>query len=175
MFPEVKFSDEIFGYTNPSVIFENPIPISGLIGDSHGAFFGQNCFSPGMAKSTYGTGSSMMMNIGKKPLDATGRLGNFNWFSCNKKIQYVFEGNIHCTGDTINWLKNEVQLINDASETEHLANSVDGNNGVYFVPAFVGLGAPYWDNEARACISGCAEIQPKPTLCGQHWKVSPTR
>lgn len=154
MFPEVKFSDEIFGYTNPSVVFENPIPISGLIGDSHGALFGQNCFSPGMAKSTYGTGSSIMMNIGGKPKQAPDGLVTSVGYSRDKKIHYVFEGNIHCTGDTINWLKNEVQLISDAAETEPLANSVDGNNGVYLVPAFVGLGAPYWDNEARACLSG---------------------
>ncbi len=156
MFPEVKFSDEIFGYTNPTVVFENPLPISGLTGDSHGALFGQNCFSPGMAKSTYGTGSSIMMNIGEKPLDAPEGLVTSIGYSCNKKVQYVFEGNIHCTGDTINWLKNEVQLISDATETESLANSVDNNNGIYFVPAFVGLGAPYWDNEARACLSGMA-------------------
>jgi glycerol kinase len=154
MFPEVKFSDEIFGYTSPSVVFENPIPISGLIGDSHGALFGQNCFTPGMAKSTYGTGSSMMLNIGEKPINAPEGLVTSIGYSRDKKIQYVFEGNIHCTGDTINWLKNEVQLISDAGETEPLANSVDSNNGVYLVPAFVGLGAPYWDNEARACLSG---------------------
>lgn len=154
MFPEVKYSDEVFGYTNPSVVFENPIPISGLIGDSHGALFGQNCFTPGMAKSTYGTGSSMMMNIGEKPLDAPEGLVTSIGYGCDKMIQYVFEGNIHCTGDTLNWLKNEVQLISDAAETEPLANSVENNNGVYLVPAFVGLGAPYWDNEARACLSG---------------------
>jgi len=154
MFPEVKFSDEIFGHTNPSIVFEKPVPISGLIGDSHGALFGQNCFTPGMAKSTYGTGSSMMINIGEKPMPAPDGLVTSVGYSRNNKIHYVFEGNIHCTGDTINWLKNEVQLISDSAETEPLANSVDDNNGVYLVPAFVGLGAPYWDNEARACLSG---------------------
>jgi glycerol kinase len=154
MFPKVKYSDEIFGHSSPIVVFDNPIPISGLVGDSHGALFGQHCFSPGMAKSTYGTGSSLMMNIGEKPLDAPEGLVTSIGYACRKKIQYVFEGNIHCTGDTINWLKNEVGLISDAAETETLANSVDSNNGVYFVPAFVGLGAPYWDNEARASLSG---------------------
>jgi glycerol kinase len=154
MFPEVKFSDEIFGFTNPSVVFKKPIPISGLIGDSHGALFGQNCFSPGMAKSTYGTGSSMMMNIGEKPIVAPEGLVTSVGYSYGKKIHYVYEGNIHCTGDTINWLKNEVGLIDNAAETEPLANSVENNNGVYLVPAFVGLGAPYWDNTARACLSG---------------------
>jgi glycerol kinase len=154
MFPELKYSNEIFGYSDSSVVFDEPIPISGLIGDSHGAFFGQNCFSPGVGKATYGTGSSVMMNIGDKPLPPPEGLVTSIGFGFNKIIDYVFEGNIHCTGDTVNWLKNELQLINSASETEELAKSVSGNNGVYLVPAFVGLGAPYWDNQARACIVG---------------------
>ena len=154
MFPEVKYSDEVFGYTDPDVVLNQPLPIAGLLGDSHGALFGQNCFKPGMAKATYGTGSSIMMNIGNNPLDSPEGLVTSIGYGRDKTIHYVFEGNIHCTGDTINWLKNEVQLINDASETEPLATSVDSNNGVYLVPAFVGLGAPYWDNEARACLSG---------------------
>jgi glycerol kinase len=154
MLPEVHFSNEIFGHTTPKVIFSKPIPISGLMGDSHAALFGQNCFTPGMAKATYGTGSSIMMNIGEKPLEAPSGLVTSIGYGIDKKIFYVFEGNIHCTGDTINWLKNDVELIKDAQETEALANSVENNNGVYLVPAFAGLGAPYWDNEARASISG---------------------
>jgi len=154
MFPEVRFSNEIFGETDSSVIFENPIPIAGLLGDSHAALFGQNCFSQGMAKATYGTGSSIMMNIGLEPLESPEGLVTSIGYGIDQSIYYVFEGNIHCTGDTLNWLKNEVQLINDASETEALATSVENNNGVYLVPAFVGLGAPYWDNQARACLSG---------------------
>lgn len=154
MFPEVKYSDEIFGYSDPKIIFGESLPISGLIGDSHGALFGQQCITPGTGKATYGTGSSVMMNIGNKPLDPPIGLVTSIGFGRGEKIDYVFEGNIHCTGDTINWLKNELQLINDADEIEKLAISVDGNNGVYLVPAFVGLGAPYWDNEARAAIIG---------------------
>jgi glycerol kinase len=154
MFPEVKFSDEIFGYTAPGVIFKSSLPIAGLTGDSHGALFGQNCFEPGMGKATYGTGSSIMMNIGSKaPVPPEGLVTSIG-FACNKKISYVFEGNIHCTGDTLNWLKNELELITDFSELEPLALSLSDNNGVYLVPAFVGLGAPYWDNYARASISG---------------------
>lgn len=154
MFPEVRFSDEVFGYTEPSVVFNRPLPVAGLLGDSHAALFGQNCFESGMAKATYGTGSSIMMNIGNQPLPSPeGLVTSIGWGKSGT-IDYVFEGNIHCTGDTINWLKNEVQLINEASETEPLAKSVSDNNGVYLVPAFVGLGAPYWDNEARACLSG---------------------
>lgn len=154
MFPELKFSDEIFGLSDPSIVFDKPLPISGLLGDSHAALFGQNCFLPGMAKATYGTGSSIMMNIGNKASEAPKGLVTSIGYGMDGKIDYVFEGNIHCTGDTINWLKNELQLINSASETEDLAISVDGTNGVYLVPAFVGLGAPYWDNSARATISG---------------------
>ncbi|WP_297088145.1 glycerol kinase GlpK [uncultured Draconibacterium sp.] len=154
MFPEVKFSDEIFGYTAPGMVSEMPLPIAGLLGDSHAALFGQRCFDPGMAKSTYGTGSSMMMNIGSTANDAPEGLVTSIGYACNKSVKYVFEGNIHCTGDTLNWLKNEVQLINTSEEIEPLATSVSNNNGVYLVPAFVGLGAPYWDNEARACLSG---------------------
>jgi glycerol kinase len=154
MFPQVKFSDTIFGTTDKSVIFHRPVPIAGLMGDSHAALFGQNCFQPGIAKATYGTGSSIMMNIGSRALEAPRGLVTSIGFGRNGKIDYVYEGNIHCTGDTINWMKNELQLISAAGETEALAGSVASTNGVYLVPAFVGLGAPYWDNRARASITG---------------------
>ena len=154
MLPQLVYSDEIIGTTDPAIIFDNPVPIAGLMGDSHAALFGQNCFSPGMAKATYGTGSSIMMNIGNKPLSPPeGLVTSIGW-GREKTIDFVFEGNIHCTGDTINWLVNDLQLLGSAGETEELATSVDGNDGVYLVPAFVGLGAPYWDNQARATISG---------------------
>jgi glycerol kinase len=156
MFPDVKFSDEIFGYTDPSIVFDQPLPIAGLMGDSHAALFGQNCFKPGTAKATYGTGSSIMMNIGNQPLPAPkGLVTSIGWGRAGV-IDYVFEGNIHCTGDTINWLINDVELIKNAAESELLALSVNDSNQVYFVPSFVGLGAPYWDNQARAGISGMA-------------------
>ncbi|MBN2633561.1 MAG: glycerol kinase GlpK [Bacteroidales bacterium] len=154
MFPQVRFSDEIFGFTDPSVVFGKSLPVAGLTGDSHAALFGQNCFLPGMAKATYGTGSSIMMNIGNVPLAAPPGLVTSVGFGRDSKVDYVFEGNIHCTGDTINWMKNELQLISSASETEALAASVGSTNGTYLVPAFVGLGAPYWDNSARASITG---------------------
>ncbi len=161
MFPELKYSDEIFGYSDKNIVFGESLPISGLIGDSHGALFGQNCFSPGIGKATYGTGSSVMMNIGNQPIEPPKGLVTSIGFSRDKKIDYVFEGNIHCTGDTINWLQNEMELINDASETEEIATSVKSTNGVYMVPAFVGLGAPYWDNEARAGIVGMSRNSKK--------------
>ncbi len=154
MFPELKYNDEVFGYTDTSVVLKEPIPLAGLLGDSHAALFGQNCFDKGMAKATYGTGSSIMMNIGKSPLTPPEGLVTSVGFGLNKTVDFVFEGNIHCTGDTINWLVGDLQLIESAKETEELAKSVEDNNGVYFVPAFVGLGAPYWDNSARAAISG---------------------
>ncbi len=157
----MKFSDEIFGYTDSDLAFNEPLPIAGLLGDSHAALFGQNCFTPGFGKATYGTGSSVMMNIGRSPLEPPKGLVTSIGFGRNKTIDYVFEGNIHATGDTINWLKNELQLINDAAETEVLAASVKDNGGVYLVPAFVGLGAPYWDNEARACIVGMSRSSSK--------------
>lgn len=154
MFPEVRSSDQFFGHTEPSVVFDRPVPVSGLMGDSHAALFGQHCFEPGMAKATYGTGSSIMMNIGHQPLAAPAGLVTSIGWGRSGTIDYVFEGNIHCTGDTINWLVNDAGLIASAAESESLALSVPDNNQVYFVPAFVGLGAPYWDNQARASISG---------------------
>ena len=154
MLSQLVYSDEVIGNTDPAIIFDHPVPIAGLMGDSHAALFGQNCFSPGMAKATYGTGSSIMMNIGNAPLSPPDGLVTSIGWGREKTIDYVFEGNIHCTGDTINWLVNDLQLIGSAGETEELAISVDGNNGVYLVPAFVGLGAPYWDNLARAAITG---------------------
>jgi len=154
MAPEVKYSDDIFGYTEINDVFDREIPITGVMGDSHAALFGQNCYKKGMAKATYGTGSSIMMNIGKKPMKSPeGLVTSIGW-GCKSKIDYVFEGNIHCTGDTIKWLVDDLELISDANVSENLAKSVGDNNGVYMVPAFVGLGAPYWDNKARACISG---------------------
>lgn len=154
MFPEVKYSDEIFGYSDPSFTNGVSIPIAGLSGDSHAALFGQLCIVPGMGKATYGTGSSLMLNIGEKPLDPPAGLVTSIAYAANKKVYYAFEGNIHSTGDTINWLKNDLELISSVEESETLARSLDDNKGVFLVPAFSGLGAPYWQNQARASITG---------------------
>ncbi|MDZ7724475.1 MAG: glycerol kinase GlpK [candidate division KSB1 bacterium] len=153
MAPEVRYADDIFAYTDIEGLLDREIPVTGVMGDSHAALFGQSCFKQGMAKATYGTGSSVMMNIGNKPLKSPEGLVTSIGFAIKGEIDYVFEGNIHCTGDTINWLVQDLELISDAKESETLAISVDDNNGVYMVPAFVGLGAPYWDNKARASIS----------------------
>ena len=153
MMPELKACDSIYGSTT----IENKIPevpIAGVLGDSHGALAGQMCFSQGMGKATYGTGSSIMINIGEKPMPApNGLVCSVAFAACNK-IYYAFEGNIHCTGATIKWLQDDLKLIQSANETEELANSVESTEGVYFVPAFAGLGAPWWDSDAKALICG---------------------
>ena len=154
MMPEVKPSNAVFGHVECRKAFPEKIQISGVMGDSHAALFGQCCFEPGLGKATYGTGSSVMMNIGKKPLISPDGLVTSIGFSFNEDVDYVFEGNIHCTGDTIKWLVDNLQLIDNSKESEEIATSVPDNGGVYFVPAFVGLGAPYWNNEARALITG---------------------
>jgi glycerol kinase len=161
MAPEVKHADAIFGYTETGDVFDREIPITGVMGDSHAALFGQNCFKMGMAKATYGTGSSIMMNIGREPKKSPEGLVTSIAWGYKGEIDYVFEGNIHCTGDTINWLIKDLELISNAEESESLALSVEDNNGVYMVPAFVGLGAPYWDNAARASISGMSRSTKK--------------
>jgi len=154
MLPEVKYSSDIFGYTSASSIFPAELPISGIMGDSHAALFGQNCFEKGMAKATYGTGSSVMMNIGKEPLESKGGLVTSIAWGAFREIEYVFEGNINCTGATIQWLVDNLELIPDPKVTGEIASSIPDNEGVYFVPAFVGLSAPYWDSDARASIIG---------------------
>lgn len=153
MLPQVKYSDEIFGYAE--VLGGGAkLPISGVMGDSHAALFGQNCFVPGMAKTTYGTGSSIMMNIGTKAKESRkGLVTSIGW-GREKSIDYVFEGNINSTGATIKWLAENLELIEGSSVCERIASSVDSSDGVYFVPAFTGLGAPYWESDAKAVLCG---------------------
>jgi glycerol kinase len=152
--PSIKPADDIFGYTTAGGVFKEAIPISGVLGDSHAALFGQRCYQQGLSKVTYGTGSSVMLNIGDKALEAPEGLVTSVGYSIKKKTDYVFEGNIHSTGATIKWMVDAMQILNNSAESEKLANSVESTEGVYFVPAFSGLGAPYWDNLARANISG---------------------
>jgi len=153
MMPEIKPSDSIFGYTSGDPVIPEGIPVSGVMGDSHAALFGQNCFGIGMTKTTYGTGSSVMMNIGDKPVySGSGIVTSVGWVTSGDKV-YVLEGNINCTGKTIEWLVN-AGFISSPKETGKIASKTSDNGGVYFVPAFTGLGAPYWDNSARAVITG---------------------
>lgn len=161
MLPEVRFSDEIFGYTDRASGFPGTVPISGVMGDSHAALFGQTCFEKGTAKATYGTGSSVMMNIGGEALEPeNGLVTSIGWGAFGK-IEYVLEGNINCTGDTIQWLVDNLQLIPSPKVVGEIASSLKDNEGVYLVPAFVGLGAPYWDSQARAAILGMSRATTK--------------
>ncbi len=151
---EVVDSDSDFGETDVEGLFPKPIPIHGVLGDSHGSLFGQGCLKSGMIKSTYGTGSSIMMNIGEKPVLSThGVVTSLAW-SMGGKVSYVLEGNLNYTGATITWLKDDLKLIESPAETEKLAREAVANDSLYLVPAFSGLGAPYWDSRAAAAIVG---------------------
>ena len=154
MLPIVKCSDSIFGKTNCKGLKLKDTPISGVIGDSQGALFGQLCLEKGMAKATYGTGSSIMVNIGEKFVKSNNGLVTALAWGINGKIEYAVEGIINCTGDTINWVKENLGLINEFSEIEPMINELTNNQGVYLVPAFVGLGIPYWSSDAKAGILG---------------------
>jgi glycerol kinase len=153
MAPKVLPCDSLFGTTTLNSLLPET-PIAGVLGDSHGALAGQMCFSPGMGKATYGTGSSIMVNIGEKALSPPRGLVTSVAYAAEGKVCYAYEGNIHCTGATIKWLQDELQLIQSPSESEILASSVESTDGVYFVPAFTGLGAPWWDKNAKALICG---------------------
>ena len=134
--------------------FDVPVPIRAVMGDSHAALFGQGCIRPGMAKATYGTGSSVMMNIGGSPIFSdTGVVTSLAW-KIGGKVQYVLEGNINYTGAVITWLAKDVRLIDGPGETEALAKAANPGDTSYLVPAFSGLGAPYWNSEARAVLCG---------------------
>lgn len=154
MLPEAKPCDAKFGTTTVEGLFPAGIEIAGVLGDSHGALAGQMCFEAGMGKATYGTGSSVMVNIGEQAVAAPKGLVTSVGFAAQGKVFYAFEGNIHCTGATLRWLADQLQLINSPAETEALATSVESTNGVYLVPAFAGLGAPWWNSEAKAVICG---------------------
>jgi glycerol kinase len=153
MLPELRPCDAVFGTTTLGGLLPE-IPIAGVMGDSHGALAGQCCFEAGMGKATYGTGSSIMVNVGEKPLPAPDGLVTSVGFSALGATWYAFEGNIHCTGATLQWLVEEVELMDSAQESEALALSVGDNGGVYLVPAFAGLGAPWWDADVKALLCG---------------------
>ncbi len=150
---EVCDSNSNFGETDFDGLLENKIPILAVMGDSHGALFGQGCFEEGMIKTTYGTGSSIMMNMGNNAfLSSKGLVTSLAW-GIDGKVNYVLEGNLNYTGAVITWLKEDLQLIKSPLETEDLAKLAK-DDSVYLVPAFSGLGAPYWDSNAKATISG---------------------
>lgn len=158
MLPEVKNSSEIYGYTKMGVTLGDEqgtdIPISGVAGDQQAALFGQACFSEGDVKNTYGTGCFMLMNVGNRYIKSKNGLLTTIAIGLNNKIEYALEGSIFIAGAVVQWLRDELKMITDAADTEYFANKVKDNNDVYLVPAFVGLGSPYWDMYARGTIVG---------------------
>lgn len=154
MLPRVCSSSEIYAVTEPTLFFGEEVPIAGIAGDQQAALFGQACFEAGMAKNTYGTGCFMLMNTGEKAVSSNhGLLTTIAW-GIDGKVSYALEGSIFVAGSAIQWLRDGLQMIRTAAESEVFAKQVISSEGVYFVPAFVGLGTPYWDSEARGAIFG---------------------
>jgi glycerol kinase len=155
MLPSVKPSSYIYGATDPDTFFGQEIPIAGIAGDQQAALFGQACHGEGLAKNTYGTGSFVMMNTGRAAvLSHAGLLTTIAWGIGDEPVEYALEGAVFITGAAIQWLRDGLGIINDAAESETLAKSIASNDGVYFVPALAGLGAPHWDAYARGLIVG---------------------
>ena len=157
-FPEAFCRDpqhaEIYEYTDPLDFFGAKIPISGSVVDQQAALFGQTCFDAGSVKTTYGTGSFMLMNTGDKPVySENGLLTTVAW-GLDGKLSFALDAGIYITGAAVQWLRDGVKIIETAAESEKLATSVDSTNGLYFVPAFVGLAAPHWDQYARGMMIG---------------------
>lgn len=151
--PEVKDSNALFGESDPQ-LFGRSIPISGILGDQQAALFGQMCFDKGEVKNTYGTGAFVLMNTGGEPIFSQhGLLTSIAW-KLKGEISYALEGSIFTCGSAISWLKNEMNFIEKPEDSEKMAQSVEDTNGVFFVPAFTGLGTPYWDSNARGTLLG---------------------
>lgn len=154
MLPEVRSSSEIYAHTVNYHFFGREVPIAGAAGDQQAAMFGQACFEKGMGKSTYGTGCFMLMNTGKKAVQSDhGLLTTIAW-GLHGKVEYALEGSIFVAGSAIQWLRDGIRMLNNASDSEDYARKVDSTDGVYVVPAFVGLGTPYWDSEVRGAVFG---------------------
>ena len=151
MLPEVRSSSEIYGHTD---ILGTQVPIAGIAGDQQAALFGQTCFSPGDTKNTYGTGCFLLMNTGETPFESKNGLITTIAVGLDGKVQYALEGSVFVGGAVIQWLRDELRFFNDSRDAEYYAQKVPDNGGVYLVPAFTGLGAPYWDMYARGAILG---------------------
>ncbi len=159
--PEVRDSDSCFGYTDFEGLLPNKVPINAVMGDSHGALFGQNCLSKGDMKCTYGTGSSIMMNTGEKIVASKNGLVTSIGYSYNGKVTYVLEGNLNYTGAIISWLKDSMGILENAIQSEEYANKALKDDDMYIIPAFSGLGAPYWISAAKARIVGMTRTTTK--------------
>jgi glycerol kinase len=153
MLPEVKQSSEIYGHTK-TTIFASKVPIAGIAGDQQAALFGQMCTKPGMVKNTYGTGCFMLMNIGDKPVPSKNNLLTTVAWKVNGKTEYALEGSIFIAGAVVQWLRDGLGIIRESRDVEYFANKVEDSDGVYMVPAFAGLGAPYWNQYARGTMVG---------------------
>lgn len=154
MLPEVKSSSEVYAETVDYHFFGENIPIAGIAGDQSAALFGQACFEKGMVKNTYGTGCFILMNTGEEAvISENGLLTTIAW-GIDGKVEYALEGSIFVAGSAIQWLRDGVKLLDDAKESERMATSIESSDGVYVVPAFVGLGTPYWDSDARGTMFG---------------------
>ncbi|MGP4077321.1 glycerol kinase GlpK [Halobacillus sp. K22] len=154
MLPEVKPSSEIYAHTVDYHFYGKEVPIAGVAGDQQAALFGQACFEKGMAKNTYGTGGFMLMNTGEEAVKSdNGLLTTLAW-GIDGKVEYALEGSIFVSGSAIQWLRDGLQMIEDSPQSEEIAGQVNNTEGVYVVPAFVGLGTPYWDSEARGAVFG---------------------
>ena len=153
MLPKVKDSSEVYGHTT-STFYDTKIPISGIAGDQQAALFGQMCTKPGMVKNTYGTGCFMLMNIGEKPIVSKNNLLTTVAWKINGKTTYALEGSVFIAGAVVQWLRDSLKIIRNSSDVEALASSVESTDGVYFVPAFAGLGAPHWNQQAKGTMFG---------------------
>ena len=153
MLPEVKPSSCIYGYTDPALL-GGAVPIAGAAGDQQAALFGQTCFAPGEAKNTYGTGCFLLMNTGETPVFSQNGLVTTIAWGLNGKVEYALEGSVFSAGSVVQWLRDEMRLIDSAGDSAYMAAKVTDTNGCYFVPAFTGLGAPHWDPYARGTLLG---------------------
>ena len=152
--PEICMSDALYGHTDLGGFLDDPIPVCGVLGDSHAALLGQGCRNPGEVKATYGTGSSVMMQTGETLYENNNGLVTSLAWGLDGKVEYVLEGNLNYTGAVVSWMRDQSCLITKDAETETLANSANPEDKCYFVPAFTGLGAPYWDSEATGMFTG---------------------
>ncbi|MFC6181078.1 glycerol kinase GlpK [Lactiplantibacillus daowaiensis] len=154
MLPEVRSNSEVYGTTKDYNFYGSEVPISGMAGDQQAALFGQMAFEPGMVKNTYGTGAFIVMNIGEKPQLSDNNLLTTIAYGLNGKVTYALEGSIFVAGSAIQWLRDGMRLVETAPESEEMARASHNHNEVYVVPAFTGLGAPYWDSNARGAVFG---------------------
>ena len=154
LLPEIRSNSEVYGTTAEYHFYGSEVPIAGMAGDQQAALFGQLAFEPGMVKNTYGTGAFTVMNTGEKPKFSSNNLLTTVAYGINGKVNYALEGSIYVAGSAIQWLRDQMEIIDDASQSEEAAQNSKDNNEVFVVPAFTGLGAPYWDSNVRGAVFG---------------------